>query len=127
MEIVQIAAIALITTILAVTVKSIRPEMAMLISIAACVMIVSSSFGYLKTIISVIEEITSKIDLDISFGVLILKIICIAYICQFSSQVCKDAGESAIATKVELAGKILILFASSPVIMAFVELLLQIV
>lgn len=127
MEIVQIAAIALIATILAVTVKSIRPEMAMLISIAACVMIVSSSFGYLKTIISVIEEITSEIDLDISFGALILKIISIAYICQFSSQVCKDAGEGAIAAKVELAGKILILFASAPVIMAFVELLIQIV
>ena len=127
MDIVKISSFALIATILIVTVKSTRPEIAILISVVACVMIATVSFGYLNRIFMMVDEITSKINLDISFGVLILKIISIAYICQFSSQICKDAGENAIAEKVELAGKILILFSSVPVITAFVGLISEIV
>lgn len=127
MDILKIAIFALIATILIVTIKGTRPEIAILISVAACVMIATVSFGYLNRIFLLVNEITSEINLDISFGVVILKIISIAYICQISSQICKDAGENAISEKVELAGKILILFTSAPVITAFVELISEIV
>ena len=74
----------------------------------------------------VLNEITGKINLDLSFTGIILKIIAIAYVCEFSAQLCKDAGETAIATKVELAGKIMILFTSAPIMLSLLELLTDI-
>lgn len=127
MDIIQIAFIALVSTILAVTVKTQRPEIGILISLITGIMIFAISSSYLRSIFEVLNEIASGIDLDLSFIGIMLKIVAIAYVCEFSSQVCKDAGETSIASKVELAGKILILFISTPIIMSLLELLTEIV
>lgn len=127
MEILQIAIIAITASILAVTLKSERPEFSILISVAAGIMIFFVSSTYLKSVLNVLNEITEKINVDLSFIEIILKIVSISYICEFSSQICKDAGEGAIASKVELAGKILILFTSAPVMLSLLELLTDII
>lgn len=127
MEILQIAIIAITASILAVTLKNERPEMSMLISVVAGIMIFFVSSTYLRSVLNVINEITEKINVDLSFIEIILKIVSISYICEFSSQICKDAGEGAIASKVELAGKILILFTSAPVMLSLLELLTDII
>ena len=115
--------IALASVILMTSIKNLRPEIAVLLSISACITIVLFLTGYLVDIINVIKGIADDINLDFSFAGIILKIVAIAYISEFSSSVCRDAGETAIASKVELAGKILILYTSSPVILAFLEML----
>lgn len=51
------------------------------------------------------------------------KIIVISYICEFAAQFCSDAGEKAIGSKIELAGRILILSASVPIIRDLFELI----
>jgi stage III sporulation protein AD len=56
----------------------------------------------------------------------ILKVIGIAYLADFGAQLCKDAGESAIAAKIELGGKILILLLAIPILTALMELILKI-
>jgi len=127
MEILQIAIIAITASILAVTLKNERPEISMLISVVAGIMIFFVSSTYLRSVLTVINEITEKINVDLSFIEIILKIVSISYICEFSSQICKDAGEGAIASKVELAGKILILFTSAPVMLSLLELLTDII
>jgi len=127
MEILQIAIIAITASILAVTLKNERPEISMLISVVAGIMIFFVSSTYLRSVLNVINEITEKINVDLSFIEIILKIVSISYICEFSSQICKDAGEGAIASKVELAGKILILFTSAPVMLSLLELLTDII
>lgn len=127
MDIIQISVIAVIATLLSITVKTVKPEITVLISVAACIVIILSVTDYLNSIFAVLEELASNIDLDMSFSVIILKVVSIAYISEFSSQICKDAGQTAIASKVELAGKVIILFTSAPVIMAFLEMLADIV
>ncbi len=127
MEILQIAIIAITASILAVTLKSERPEFSIIISVVAGIMIFFVSSTYLKSVLNVLNEITEKINIDLSFIEIILKIVSISYICEFSSQICKDAGEGAIASKVELAGKILILFTSAPVMLSLLELLTGII
>jgi len=122
-----VAIVALTAALLAVSIKSTRPEIAILISVSACIMIVIYCSGYLANVIYVLKEMAADINLDLSFSGIILKIVAIAYICEFSAALCKDAGEKAIASKVELAGKILILFTSSPVILAFLEMLTDII
>jgi stage III sporulation protein AD len=51
----------------------------------------------------------------------VLKIIGIAYIAEFSIQIAKDAGQNALAGKIELAGKILILVMAIPILTAIIE------
>ncbi len=127
MEIIQVSIIALSTVILATSIKGLRPEIAILLSISACITIVVFLTGYLAEIIDLLKEIANDINLDISFAGIILKIIAVAYICEFSASVCRDSGETAIASKVELAGKILILYLSTPIILAFLKTLTDIV
>ena len=55
--------------------------------------------------------------------VIILKVIGVAYICEFVSSVCKDAGESAVASKVEAGGKIIIVYLALPILTSLLDLL----
>ena len=54
----------------------------------------------------------------------LLKIIGIAYIAEFGAQITKDAGQGAIASKIELAGKILILVMAIPILTVVIETIL---
>lgn len=127
MEIIPIAVIAIVSTILIAIIKFNRPEIAILISAVTGVIIFSKLFPYLESILSALTEISNETNIDLSFIDIVFKVIGIAYICEFSSHICKDAGENAISSKVELAGKILILFVSAPVILALLELLSNII
>ena len=127
MDITQISLIAIVATILAVTVKEQKPEFSILISIVTGLIIFAVLSSYLHSIILVLNDISNGINLDLSFIGIIFKIVSIAYISEFSSHVCKDAGENAIAAKVELAGKVLILFSSAPIILSLLEMLSELV
>jgi stage III sporulation protein AD len=78
---------------------------------------------YIGQAVGILEDIAGLVNADSQYISLILKIIAIAYIAEFGSQICADAGESAIASKIELAGKILILIVSTPVLYGLVHLI----
>lgn len=123
MDILQVVIIAIIATLLIAVIKAQRPELAILLSVAAGVLILAFAAAYLDSIVSILREITNRVNLDLAFVNIILKIVAVAYLCEFGAQVCKDAGEAAIATKVELAGKILIVYLASPILLSLLNLL----
>lgn len=123
MEIYKIVGIAVVSTILICTVKPYKKEIALLLSIIAGLVIFSYISLYIKSAVSTVYEIASRIDIDLSFVKIILKIIAVSYVCEFGSQICKDAGERAIASKVELAGKVIIVYMSTPIIMSLFNIL----
>lgn len=123
MDILQVVIIAIVATLLIAVIKAQRPELAILLSVAAGVLILAFAAAYLDSIVSILREITSRVNLDLAFVNIILKIVAVAYLCEFGAQVCKDAGEAAIATKVELAGKILIVYLASPILLSLLNLL----
>ena len=67
----------------------------------------------------------SKSNIDIKYVDIVLKIIGIAYISQFASQICSDAGENSIASKIEFAGKVIIMVISAPVLMSLIEMIMN--
>lgn len=123
MDILQIVIIAIVATMLIAVLKVQKPELAILLSVAAGVLILAYAAAYLDSIVSILREITSRVNLDLAFVSIVLKVIAVAYLCEFGAQVCKDAGEAAIATKVELAGKILIVYLASPILLSLLNLL----
>lgn len=126
MNIIQIVIFGLVTTIIVVTVKQQRPDIALLISLAGGTVILIFVVSSLSVVIETISNLFNKSNMDSVYITTILKVIGIAYLADFGAQLCKDAGESAIAAKIELGGKILILLLAVPILTALMELILKI-
>jgi|LSQX01.3.fsa_nt_gb stage III sporulation protein AD len=126
MEIFQIVGLGIVAAIISIVLKPYRPEMAVVISIVAGIIILGAIAVNISSFFKLIESITDKVNIEFSYISNVLKIIGIAYITQFGSEICKDAGESAIASKIELAGKVLIIMTAAPVIYAILNLLIEI-
>lgn len=123
MEIFQIVAICFVACIMILLLKKQNPEFAIYISVVLGVLVFLMLIGELRYIINTLKDIANKISLNSAYMKVILKIIAISYISEFGSQICKDIGQSAIATKIEFAGKILILMVSLPVLLTLLETL----
>ena len=126
MNIIQIVIFGLVTTIIVVTVKQQRPDIALLISLAGGTVILIFVVSSLSVVIETISNLFNKSNMDPVYITTILKVIGIAYLADFGAQLCKDAGESAIAAKIELGGKIIILLLAIPILTALMELILKI-
>ena len=121
MTIMQIGTIGIIAVILIMGIKREVPQYAMLISLATGVLIMLAILPELSKVIELLKEISGKISIDGKYIVSILKITGIACISEFCSQLCIDAGEGSIATKIELAGKIIIISLSLPLLINLLE------
>lgn len=121
MEIVQIVGLGLVATILALVIKEQKPMFAFLLAIASGALIFYFLIDKISEVIRVLERLAVQADLNMVFLETILKIIGIAYIAEFGAQMTRDAGQGAIASKIELAGKVLILVMAVPIIQIIVE------
>ncbi len=79
----------------------------------------------IANVFQMLEKIAVNANINIYYVETILKIIGIAYIAEFAAQITKDAGQGAIAAKIELAGKILIMVMAIPVIRVVIETVLS--
>jgi stage III sporulation protein AD len=127
LEIVQIVALALIATFFAVLLREQKPVYAMFVGTAAGVIIFLRLMGYLAAVIEFLTEITLQANISMVYLNTLLKIMGIAYLAEFGSQICRDAGEGVIAGKVEFAGKLLILVMALPLLAAVLETILNFV
>ena len=98
-----------------------------MLSIAGCVMLMYFVVSRFRLIASYIDRLTAYVSVNISYIDVILKMIGIAYICRFSSDICKDAGCNAMASQVEMAGKITLILLSMPILMGVIDLVVTIV
>lgn len=126
MDIIKIIGIAFIAVIIIVILKQYRPEFAIYASIIAGVLILTIASGTLSGIIDMINSISSKTNINSDFLMILIKITGIAILTEFAVSICKDAGESAIASKVDVGGKILIISLSIPIINALIDTVVKI-
>ena len=126
MEILQIVGVGLVTTILVVLLREDKPEIALQMSIVLGVIIFLRMLDKIAFIVNILQEISLRANIDTVYMSTILKIVGISYIAEFGVQICKDAGSSSTAAKIEFAAKIMILFLSLPILVAVLNLLLKI-
>ncbi len=124
MEIVKIALIGIVAGVLVVTVKQKQPELGMQVSIVAGLIIFIYVLDYLMTAVNYIKDIVTKYDIPYESITIVLKIIGIAYICEFAAEILKDTGEASLASKVELGGRVFIIVLSLPIITSFMNMVL---
>ena len=125
MDIIQVVAVGIIAAILALTIKAQVPEMALMISLSASVLIFFMILPRLAAVFEVLNVISTYTTDEFRYVDTLLKIVGIAYIAEFGSQVCKDVGEGTIASKIELSGKALIMVISAPIIFSLLNLIIS--
>ena len=114
MQIAKIIGIALLGAMLSVMVRPVRPELSMLIGVATGVIVLLYALAELVGLIDALKTLAARYGLDTGYIGTLLKILGVAYAAQFGAQLCSDAGENAVAGKVELFGRILILALAFP-------------
>ena len=127
MEIFQIVAIGLIATILSVLIRDEKPEIGMYISLVAGIIIFLFMVPRIQSVIEILGSLTKKINIDSVYLSIVLKIVGIAYIAEFGAQICRDAGEGVMASKIEFAGKILIMVLAVPILVSLMDLIINMV
>lgn len=116
MEIEKIVGLALVASVLAILVKNFRPEISIGVSVVTVGVLLAMISPYIKTIFNSFTELSEMIGLKGRYLTIIMKTVCVAYISQLGAEICRDAGENAIGTKVEICGKVIIAVMSLPMI-----------
>ena len=125
-ELVKIIGIGLISLIIIIIMKQYRPDFAIYVSLVAGVLIFSIAMGKFSTIIDLLQSISNKAGINSDFLNILLKITGISFLAEFAVSICKDSGESAIASKIELGSKAIIMSMSLPIISNLLDIILKI-
>lgn len=126
MEIIKIIGVGFVSIIIISIIKQYKPEFTIYVSILAGVIILAFATDKISGIINLLQNIASKTNINTNFIKILIKITGIAILTEFASSVCKDAGDTAIASKVDIGGKVLIVSFSVPIIQSLLETVLKI-
>lgn len=114
-------------TFLTTILKEQKPNFAFLLVIFVGCSIFLLIVEQIYTIINMLQLLAERAQVNMVYLETILKIIGIAYIAEFASQITKDAGQGTLASKIELAGKILILSMAVPILTVLIETILNLI
>lgn len=98
----------------------------MYVSLLAGALILTLIFSKISGIIELLSSLAGKISIHQEFITLLIKITGIAILTEFAVSICKDSGETAIASKVDMGGKVIIVSMSIPIIAGLLETILKI-
>lgn len=126
MDIIKIVSFAFIALFLTQIFRDKKSDIAVQISIVAGVGIFLFMLTKITAVMQFLQQLAVKANIDFVYLNTVLKILGIAYLASFCSEICRDAGESSLASKVEFSGKILILVLAIPILMAVLQSILKI-
>ncbi len=127
MSLAALSMVSVIAVLIAIKLNKINGEYSTLISIGACLFIISYTLARLKDLVTYMEQLLDYIHLDIVYFEIIMKMLGIAYICEFSSCICKDAGYHAVAAQIELAGRVSMIAISVPVLLSVIDMVVMLI
>lgn len=127
MEMIQIIGLGFIVTLLILIIKQQRPEIAVQLSLALATIIFLMVLSKINVVLNLFRDMASRANISPIYLNTILKIIGIAYITEFGAQVCRDAGEGAVAGKIEFAGKVLVMVMAIPIIALVLDTIVRLI
>ena len=126
MDIIKIIGVGLISLVIIIILKQYKPEFAIYVSIIAGLVILFFVMDKFTGIIKLLQNLSNKTSINNEFLTVLLKITGIAFLSEFAVSICKDSGESAVASKIELGSKVIIISMSIPIISSLLETILKI-
>ena len=116
MNILGLCVAVIIAAVLSVMLKKYNPEISMLVAVGAGGVVFALILSKISPALNQVNSLLTRAGMPVEYGGILLKSLGICFLCQFSSDACKDAGQSALASKVELAGKLMIVLIALPMI-----------
>lgn len=126
MQLLQIAGIGVIAAVIIIILRTQRPEIAVQASIVTGIVIFMLIASKLSSVIDLLESYARRAEIKSVYFTAVVKITGIAYIAEFGAEVCRDAGENAIASKIELAGKVMVVTLAVPIITSLLDLIIKV-
>lgn len=120
-EIVKVAFVGIVGVLLALQFKGQKSEYSTYIGIALSILIFSFCIGQVKVVAEEFGRLGRYLGEAGDYLFVLLKVVGITYICEFSSAMCKDAGFQAVASQIEVLGKLSVMFAGLPILFAVIE------
>lgn len=127
MEVMRIVGIGLIGAIFSILLRNSKPEFSMLIPVVVSFTVLACAMPYLIKITEELSRMASSAGINSSYMRIVIKVIGISYLVCITAELCKDAGENAIAAKIELGGKLIILAMAIPIINSLLNLVKEII
>ena len=126
-NVIKIIAIGFVAVISIIIIKQYKSEFAIYISIVAGIIILYMIIDQLENIIDLLKSISEKSGISSEFLGLLIKITGITFLTEFAISICKDAGEGAVASKIEIGSKVVIISMSIPIISNLLEVVLKLI
>lgn len=120
-EIVKIGFLGIAGVLLAMQFKGGKAEYATYIGLAVSILIFCFSMRQMETVTEQFLKIRAYLNGSERYLSILFKVIGITYICEFSSDICRDAGYQAVAGQIEVLGKLTVMFAGLPILFAVIE------
>lgn len=125
MEIFQLVGIAFITAVAALVLKAVKPELALAVTIAGSVILLLFVFDLLRDTVSIFSQIAETTGIDSSLVKILLKMLGIGYLVEFSAGILNDFGQSSLADKLIFCGKIIVLVLAIPILESMLSLIVK--
>lgn len=127
MDIIQVVGLGFVVTLLSLIIKSQKPELAVQLSLTLAVVIFLFVLTKISVVLTLFQDLADKANVSPLYFNTILKVIGIAYVTEFGAQICRDAGEGAVAGKIEFAGKVLIVVMAVPVLALVLDTIVKLI
>ncbi|MBR6110109.1 MAG: hypothetical protein IKQ36_10265 [Clostridia bacterium] len=127
MDVYKIAGLAVITALLSLTVRSIRPEMGMQVALAGGLIILGFAVSEFSGAAELLRGFAEKTGIESGIVGVMVKILGTAYVTEAASGICRDAGENALAVKTEICGRLMLMSAALPWLLSLASSLLRLV
>ncbi len=121
----KIVAVALIGCIATIVVKPVRSDYAVLIALASGVIILAMLVNYLTSVFDALKLIINTTGISGNLYSLLIKIVGIGYLIEFTAGICADTGNSSLGDKVLLGGKIIILVMAMPIVTSILQIIME--
>ncbi len=118
---IQVALIGIAGVLLALQIRTVKPDMAVYLGIATSLLILLLAVDKLEVVLEGVLKIQGYLSIHAAYIQALLKIIGITYVAEFAADICKDAGYGTLAGQIGIFSKLSILAVSMPVLIALLE------
>lgn len=120
---IKAAAVAIAAGVLGMVLKKNSPEISLMLAIAAGCIVIYLALEGISDLVGFLSSLVEYSGLSSEIFSIILKSIAIAIITKIASDICKDAGQSASASSLELIGSVTILYIALPLFEAMIQMI----
>lgn len=125
MQIFQLVGIAIITAVAALLLKGTKPELSFAVTVAGSIILLLFAFEIFKGSFTIFQKITDATGIESSIVKILLKMVGIGYLVEFSAGILNDFGQNGLGDKLVFCGKIIVLVLAVPILESVLDLIVR--